>query len=117
MTEEILNAAILRLKSEALEHYGIIKDLYHQPKDKDTVDKICVHAAALAQFEGAMLTLQQYAEQIKQPPPEMPAPVEEQPPEPDPTPIRGEELEKRSPTYRKSVRGKKSEPKTKKKSE
>ncbi len=28
MTEEIMNAAIMRLRSRALEHYALIKDLY-----------------------------------------------------------------------------------------
>jgi len=129
MTEEILNAAITRLKSKALEQYGLLKQAYQSPADENTVDTICRHALALVEYEGAMLTLQQYAPALKpQPAPPVQqaapataqpqeAPQEEQAPEPEPTPLRGEELEKRSPTYRKSVRGKKSEPKTKKKSE
>jgi hypothetical protein len=61
MTEEILQAAILRLKSQALERYAIIKDLYHRPTTPETVELITQHAVALAQLEGAMVTLQQYS--------------------------------------------------------
>ena len=61
MTEETLQAAILRLKSQALERYAIIKDLYHRPTTPETVDLITQHAIALAQLEGAMVTLQQYS--------------------------------------------------------
>ncbi len=61
MTEEILQAAVLRLKSQALERYAIIKDLYHRPTTPETVDQITQHAIALAQLEGAMVTLQQYS--------------------------------------------------------
>jgi hypothetical protein len=125
MTEEILNAAITRLKSKALEQYGLLKQAYQSPADENTVDKICHHALALVEYEGAMLTLQQYAPALKQQPAtqvqeeaEEEAVEEETQPETEQAPIRGEELEKRSATYRKSVKGrKKSEPKTKKKSE
>ena len=61
MTEETLQAAVLRLKSQALERYAIIKDLYHRPTTPETVDLITQHAIALAQLEGAMVTLQQYS--------------------------------------------------------
>jgi len=101
MTEEILNAAIMRLRAKALEHYGVLKDLYRRPADKDTVDKLCQHAVALVEFEGAMLTLQQYSGAIK-----ADASPEETPKTTDtavsPDAIRGEELSKRSPTYRRS---------------
>ena len=61
MTEEILQAAILRLKSQATERFAIIKDLYHRPANPGTVDEICARAVELAQLEGAMITLQQYS--------------------------------------------------------
>jgi len=61
MTEEILQSAILRLKSRATERFAIIKDLYHRPATTETVELITQHAVALAQLEGAMITLQQYA--------------------------------------------------------
>ena len=60
MTEEILQSAILRLKSKATEQFAIIKDLYHRPAVADTVDRIANHALLLAQYEGGMVTLQQY---------------------------------------------------------
>jgi len=113
MTEEILNAAIMRLRSKALEHYGVLRDLYRRPADKDTVDKLCQHAIALVEFEGAMLTLQQYSGAIK-------ADVKtEESPEKTPDSaipadaIRGEDLSKRSPTLRRS----KKKPAEKKKDE
>jgi len=64
MTEEILQAAILKLRSRALEHYGIIKDIYHRPAATDSVDKIASHAMLLAQIEGAVITLQTYADSL-----------------------------------------------------
>jgi hypothetical protein len=67
MTEELLRSAILRLRAQALEQYGIIKNIYNQPADAETVNKICQHTQLLAQLEGSMLTLQQYAEEIMSP--------------------------------------------------
>jgi len=61
MTEEILQAAIMQLRAKATARFGLIKDLYHRPAEVDTVDKIVQHSLALAQFEGAMVTLQQYS--------------------------------------------------------
>ena len=43
MTEEILQAAILRLKASATERFAIIKDLYHRPATSETVDQIVSH--------------------------------------------------------------------------
>ena len=110
MTEEILQAAILKLRSKALEQYGIIKDIYHRPAVTDSVDRIAQHALNLAQIEGAIITLQQYseglarqteAEQISNAPePEPEQQVEEKP-------VSGEELLKRSPTARKSAKTRK----------
>ena len=112
MTEEILQAAILKLRSKALEQYGIIKDIYHRPAASDSVDKIAQHALNLAQIEGAVITLQQYSESLaKQTEAEeiSNAPVaEEQPQESEqPESISGEELLKRSATTRKAARTKK----------
>lgn len=61
MTEEILQAAIMRLESQAKEQLAIIKDIYHRPAEEGTVNKIAQHALNLVQLEGAALTLQQYA--------------------------------------------------------
>ena len=112
MTEEILQAAILKLRSKALEQYGIIKDIYHRPAVSDSVDKIAQHALNLAQIEGAIITLQQYsaalakqteAEEISNAPA-----TEEQPEESEePESVSGEELLKRSPTARKAAKTKK----------
>ena len=111
MTEEILQAAILKLRSKALEQYGIIKDIYHRPAVSDSVDRIAQHALNLAQIEGAIITLQQYSEGLaKQTEAEeiSNAPVTEEEPEEseEPEPISGEELLKRSPTARKATRTK-----------
>ena len=106
MTEEILQAAILKLRSNALEQYGIIKDIYHRPAVSDSVDKIAQHALNLAQIEGAIITLQQYSESLaKQTEAEevSNAPVTEKEPES----VSGEELLKRSPTARKAAKTKK----------
>ena len=112
MTEEILQAAILKLRSKALEQYGIIKDIYHRPAVSDSVDRIAQHALNLAQIEGAIITLQQYSESLaKQTEAEeiSNAPVTEEEPEEseEPKPVRGEELLKRSPTARKAAKTKK----------
>ena len=109
MTEEILQAAILKLRSKALEQYGIIKDIYHRPAAPDSVDRIAQHALNLAQVEGAIITLQQYSESLaKQTEAEeiSNTPVAEEQPEEseEPEPIRGEELLKRSPTARKQAK-------------
>ena len=61
MTEEILEAAIMKLESRAKEQLAIIKDVYHRPAEVGTVDKIAQHALNLVQLEGAALTLRQYA--------------------------------------------------------
>ena len=112
MTEEILQAAILKLRSKALEQYGIIKDIYHRPAVSDSVDRIAQHALNLAQIEGAIITLQQYSEAwAKQTEAEeiSNAPVTEEEPEEseEPEPVRGEELLKRSPPARKAAKTKK----------
>ncbi len=112
MTEEILQAAILKLRSKALEQYGIIKDIYHRPAVSDSVDRIAQHALNLAQIEGAIITLQQYSESLaKQTEAEevSNAPITEEQPEEneEPESISGEELLKRSATTRKAARTRK----------
>ena len=120
MSEEIMNAAIMRLRSRALEHYGIIKDLYRRPAAEGTTDEIVKNAITLVQFEGAMLTLQQYVPTILA---EIKAEVKaeqekekqkaQEKEEADSKEIRGEELAKRSSSYRRSRKGKKKdEPET-----
>jgi len=107
MTEETLQAAILKLQSIAMTQYATIKDLYHRPVQKDTVDKIAQHALHLANAEGAMITLKQYAKQLAQQTdaeevsntPEQPTEVEV---EEDNGPITEEYLQKHSKTFRRS---------------
>jgi len=124
MTEEILQAAVMKLRARATERFGIIKDLYHRPATVETADQIVQHALALAQLEGAMVTLQQYAGSLAKQtenevvsntptgPEEAPTEVEveEEPEEVSEVPDH-DELMKRSSTYRKSQkhRGKKNE--------
>jgi hypothetical protein len=120
MTEDVLNAAILRMRAKALENFALIKDLYHRPATRETVDQICSLSLALAQYEGAMITLQQYAANLssltenekKHTIVEMQKEVEEieaeepdeleEPEELDKKVLSGEELAKRSPTNRRT---------------
>ena len=122
MTEEILNSAILQLKAKATERFGIIKDLYHRPATTETADQIVQHAIALAQLEGALVTLQQYSvalakQTVDEAVSNAPEPEEEeQEEEPEPeqpkkkkrttskktASVSHEELMERSSTYRKS---------------
>jgi hypothetical protein len=64
MTEETLNATISLLRSKALEIYGIMKDIYARPAQEGDVDLLANHSLKLAQLEGGLLTLQQYAPDI-----------------------------------------------------
>jgi len=116
MTEEILQAAILKLRAKALEHYGIIKDIYHRPAAQDSVDRIASHAMALAQIEGAVVTLQQYSASLaRQTENEAISNAPEEPEEPEePESISGEELLKRSATARKAAKTKKMKENSKK---
>ena len=116
MTEEILQSAIMRLKSKATERFAIIKDLYHRPATTETVDLIVQHSVALAQLEGAMITLQQYSGILaKQTDAEADSNVPEEPTEVEVVEVEEEpeqsighdELMKRSATYRKSQKKKK----------
>lgn len=109
MTEDILNAAVQKLRAAALEQYALIKDVYHQPATGDTVNIICNAASQLAQLEGAMITLQQYSEQLAtRTPAEILASGEEvptQPTEPEQVEeqkLTHEDLMERSSTYRNS---------------
>ena len=117
MTEEILRSAITGLKAKATERFAIIKDLYHRPATIETVDQITQHAIALAQLEGAMITLQQYAptlamqtqnEAVSNMPEEAtPVEVEELDDEEEELHIGHDELMTRSQQYRKSIKNRK----------
>lgn len=115
MTEEGLNAALLRLQSLTIETYGRMKDVYRREQQEGDVDLISSLSMKLANYEGALLTLRQYKNDIIES-----SKIEE--PEKDETPeeesqITEEQLEARSSVYRESMQGrKKNESKTKKKS-
>ena len=64
MTEEGLNASILRLQSFVVETYGRIKDIYKRDQQDGDVDKIAQLSMKLANYEGALLTLQGYKADI-----------------------------------------------------
>tara|TARA_A200000159_G_C7329269_1_gene342284 strand:+ start:1743 stop:2120 length:378 start_codon:yes stop_codon:yes gene_type:complete len=64
MTEEGLNASILRLQSFVVETYGRIKDIYKREQQDGDVDKIAQLGMKLANYEGALLTLQGYKADI-----------------------------------------------------
>ena len=80
MAAETLEAAILQLRAKALEAFGIIKDIYARPAEEGDVDKIANQALKLAQFEGAMLTLQQYFGNVSPASPPPPQPKSKQEP-------------------------------------
>ena len=105
MSVERFNSAIMQLRGKALEVYGLIKDIHRRPAEEGDVDKIMNLSVKLAQLEGGLVTLEQYAPEIMtQVAEESPAPeaeVEEEPPSKET--IGHEELMKRSSTYRKSV--------------
>ena len=88
---------------------ALIKDLYKRPPTEGTVDEIVKQAITLVQYEGAMLTLQQYlpnfAAEIKA---ETQAELAEaQKEEPVKSEISEEEAIKRSSSSRRKERGKK----------
>lgn len=106
MTEEGLNASILRLQSFVVETYGMIKDIYKRDQEEGDVDKIAQLSMKLAQYEGALLTLKGYKQDIIDS-----AAVEEEPEEEpeeelsekqDEGVITEEYLEKESKTFRNS---------------
>ena len=72
MASETTQAAILILRAKALESYGVIKDLYAKQSEPGDSDKIATYALSLAQYEGAMVTLEQYFNNAQQPPPAEP---------------------------------------------
>ena len=79
-----------------MESYGIIKDLLQQSPHEGIADKIASQALNLAQFEGAMITLQQYFANGAPPPQN---PEVEQPKASEPIIVTPE----MSPTYRRSL--------------
>ena len=116
MSVEVLNSAIMQLRGKAQEIYGVIKDIHRRPSEEGDADKIMNLSLRLAQIEGGLVTLEQYAPEIVRsvaaekaavqaqaaaiPAPEEP-PQEE--PEPEKDSIGHDELMERSPTYRKAM--------------
>jgi len=120
MSQEILNSAIMQLRAKALEVYGVIKDIYRRPAQEGDADKIATLSLKLAQLEGGMITLQQYAPEIilsvanemaiaAAEEEEQSATADERGEEVSITEpvITEEELSERSPTYRRTRRPKK----------
>lgn len=105
MAKETSEAAILQLRAKALEVYGIIKDTLAKPAEDGDADKIAVQALKLAQFEGGMLTLQQYFTSATADAPPAPAG-----PAPPPMVV----TEEMSPTLRNTNAVKKGSPRKKK---
>ena len=99
MNKKLYEATQARLRSQALEALAAIEaHLKGTSSDlSGAVDKIAEGAQALAQLEGAMITLQQYFR---------PAPAPQMPPQSPPMPPQGEPLKvtpEMSPTYKKSL--------------
>ena len=130
MSKEIVEATLLRLRGSVMETFEAIKDLYAAPATEGTVDQLAQLASRLAALEGGLLTLQQYAplieEQVKAKKLEEAIAVTRhlQKEEDEQTAsdlveeastgsaITTEELEKRSPTYRRSQTAPKRKPKS-----
>ena len=72
MASETTQAAILILRAKAIEIYGVLKDLYAKQAELGDSEKIASHALQLAQYEVAIITLQQYFNNAEQPPPDEP---------------------------------------------
>jgi hypothetical protein len=127
MTEETLNAVILRLQSSGVECFEVIKARCAGPLDEGDVDFIAQQSMRLANLEGAIITLQQYAGTIEAYAQELEVSkaravlaaqleateVVATPPAPEDS-ITEAELAERSPTFRRSQGGKKSKKKVKK---
>lgn len=122
MIDDTLNATLKRLQSSAIECYKAIKDASVSPTPDRDVDFIAKQCMRLANLEGAILTLQQYAGEIKKYEKELQIQkahavlaaeqqLKEQA-EATPTkkkeskPISGEDLSARSPTHRRTTKSK-----------
>lgn len=123
MTEETLNAVVLRLQSSAVECFEVIKARCAGQLGESDVDFIAQQSMRLANLEGAILTLQQYAPTIEAYAVELEtskarallaAQLEvSEPPEPL-SEISEDELAERSPTFRRSQSNKDNKKKAKK---
>ena len=110
MSKELIEAAILAMRSSALEQYSIIKDILRRPTQESDAERLSAHILKLAQFENGMVTLQQYSATLLQqtaPPPTV-VEAEEEPEEESPTDEHAPAesiviTPERSPTLRRSL--------------
>tara|TARA_R100001509_G_scaffold164659_1_gene143072 strand:- start:684 stop:1082 length:399 start_codon:yes stop_codon:yes gene_type:complete len=116
MTEDVMDAVIGKLKALALEQYAMIKDRYHSPMDEKTVSTMANAALNLAQIEGAIVTLQEYSDKLAMrthaelaADPSTDDNITEVEVEEDKDDSSHDALMARSPTYRKSMKGRSGE--------
>lgn len=115
MSVEVLNSAMMQLRGKAQEIYGVIKDIHRRPSEEGDADKIMTLSLRLAQIEGGLVTLEQYAPDIVSTVAAEKAAIaaaaqalpsasvaEEEESEPSEG-VGHDELMDRSPTYRKSI--------------
>ena len=95
MNHKLYEAAILRLKSNALESLATLEQVLNSPRPgPGMVNEVVEHSLNLVQYEGAMLSLQQYFQ--PRPPGPHPGPATPTGPPKVVTPDM-------SPTYKKSL--------------
>ena len=116
MTEDVMDAVIGKLQGLALEQYAMIKDRYHKPMDETTVSAMANAALNLAQIEGAVITLQAYSDKLARrtraelaADPSVDDNTTEVEVQEDENNSSHDDLMARSPTYRKSMKGRNSE--------
>ncbi len=118
MNIKLYNAAMTQLRGKAMESLALIDVLLNNPTmvpdHSSLVDEIMVHSQTLAEYEGAMLTLQQYfaperPEQKAAPRRPMPPGATPETVKPNGAPIREDELVQRSTTFRNSQKNVKKE--------
>ena len=118
MNIKLYTAARATLQAKAVESLALIDVLLNNPTmvpdHSSLVDEITKHARLLAEYEGAMLTLEQYFAKKPAPQKAPPAPAPTAPPQDGP-PITEEQLMERSEAYRNSPPGKKRRATAKKK--
>jgi len=84
-TKELIDAAILELRAKALEQYSVLKGTLSRPPQEGDAMTLAAGAVKLAQFEGGLITLQQYSASLLEP--------VRTPPTPEPVPITPENSE------------------------
>lgn len=111
MSKNLYQAALHQIKGSALESLAVIEILLNNPAavsdHTDYVGEIIKHAELLAQYEGAMLTLNQYFGPPSEVPPQ-PLPPPAPPREPPPASLEPLVVtEERSPTMRRAAKKRK----------